>query len=125
VARFFPNVQNLSFKGNLIAEYGDLDTLSGAKKLPMLRELILLDNPIRDKDIAKNKDDIEYRSRVTKQFPTILVLDQTPVGPKISFGLGDLSQGTPPTAPKLPAPVRGNFFDSPGTEALVFEFLTQ
>jgi len=91
----------------------------------MLRELILLDNPIRDRDILKNNDDIEYRSQVTKLFPTIQVLDQTPVGPKISFGLGDVAPGATPAVQRLPAPVRGNFFDSPGTEALVLEFLTR
>ncbi|GJJ70518.1 nuclear RNA export factor [Entomortierella parvispora] len=124
VTRFFPNIQNLSFKNNLISNFRDLEMMGGAKKLTMLRELILLDNPIRDQDIAKNKDDIEYRSRVTKMFPTIQVLDQIPVGPKITFGLGDVASSATPATQRLPAPVRGNFFDSPGTESLVLEFLT-
>ena len=35
--------------------------MSGGKKLPKLRELILEGNPVRDRDIAKNKDDLAYR----------------------------------------------------------------
>ncbi|KAF9425368.1 nuclear mRNA export, poly(A)+RNA binding protein [Podila epigama] len=123
VAQFFPNILNLSFKGNDIRTYKDLEYLSGAKKLPSLREIIFLDNPVRDQDIAKNKDDISYRSEITKLFPSIQYLDQQPVGPKISFGLGDLVKEDSQTS-TLPAPVRGNFFDSPSTQAMALEFLT-
>ncbi|KAG0055901.1 nuclear mRNA export, poly(A)+RNA binding protein [Gryganskiella cystojenkinii] len=124
VTRFFPNIHNLSFKGNMIEQFVDLDAFSGTKKLPQLRELILLDNPIRDNDIAKNKDDIEYRSKVIQKFPSIQLLDGTPVGPKISFGSGDAAKEASKGPPPLPLLVRGNFFDSPGTESLVLEFLT-
>ncbi|KAG0040927.1 nuclear mRNA export, poly(A)+RNA binding protein [Podila clonocystis] len=119
VAQFFPNILNLSFKGNEIRNYRDLENLSGTKKLPNLREIIFLDNPLRDRDIAKHKDDISYR----RLFPSIQYLDQQPVGPKISFGLGDIVHGKSETV-SLPAPIRGNFFDSPDTQAMVLEFLT-
>ncbi|KAF8935066.1 nuclear mRNA export, poly(A)+RNA binding protein [Haplosporangium bisporale] len=69
VAQFFPNILNLSFKGNEIRSYRDLENLSGTKKLPNLREIIFLDNPLRDRDIAKHKDDISYR-RYFKLFDT-------------------------------------------------------
>ncbi|KAF9173391.1 nuclear mRNA export, poly(A)+RNA binding protein [Mortierella sp. AD010] len=120
VAQFFPNLQNLSLKDNNIYNYKELEHLSG-KKLPNLRELILLDNPIRDKDIQRNNDDLTYRSEVTKLFPSITILDQTPVAPKITFGLGDLTKND--IKPALPAPIKGNFFDNPATQATVLEFL--
>lgn len=124
VSQFFPNLQNLSLKSNDLQNYKDLEYLSGGKKLPKLRELILLDNPIRDQDIAKNKDDLQYRSTVAKLFPTLQILDQVPVAPKISFGLGDiLNDGTGSEQVVLPAPVKGNFFDNPATQATVLEFL--
>ncbi|KAF9391186.1 nuclear mRNA export, poly(A)+RNA binding protein [Podila verticillata] len=123
VAQFFPNILNLSFKGNEIRSYRDLENLSGAKKLPNLREIIFLDNPLRDRDIAKHKDDISYRSEITRLFPSIQYLDQQPVGPKISFGLGDIVNEKSETT-SLPVPIRGNFFDSPDTQAMVLEFLT-
>ncbi|KAF9191411.1 nuclear mRNA export, poly(A)+RNA binding protein [Haplosporangium sp. Z 767] len=122
VAQFFPNLQNLSFQDNSIFSFKDLESLSGPKKLSNLRELILLDNPVRDNDIAKNKDDISYRRQITKMFPSLQVLDQVPVAPKISFGLGDITKVVVP-AVTLPLPVKGNFYDSPGTQAMVQEFL--
>ncbi|KAF9116825.1 nuclear mRNA export, poly(A)+RNA binding protein [Mortierella sp. AM989] len=121
VAQFFPNLQNLSLKDNSIATYKDLEYLSG-KKLPNLKELILLGNPLRDRDIQKNNDDLTYRSEITKLFPSISILDQIPVAPKITFGLGDIIKDDVKAA--LPVPIKGNFFDNPDTQATVLEFLT-
>ncbi|KAF9985274.1 nuclear mRNA export, poly(A)+RNA binding protein [Mortierella antarctica] len=122
VAQYFPKLQNLSLKDNDIQHFKDIENLAG-KKLSSLRELILLDNPLRDRDIAKNKDDLAYRSQITKMFPSLQVLDQVPVAPKISFGLGDIANDTVSSS-TLPKPIQGNFFDSPGTQAMVLEFLT-
>ncbi|KAK3829016.1 MAG: hypothetical protein J3Q66DRAFT_275631 [Benniella sp.] len=124
VAQFFPNLQNLSLKSNDIREYKDLEYLSGGKKLPRLRELILLDNPVRDRDIEKNKDDLQYRSTIATLFPALQILDQLPIAPKISFGLGDLLNDAGGSGKVvLPAPVKGNFFDNPATQTTVLEFL--
>ncbi|ORZ07236.1 hypothetical protein BCR41DRAFT_373666 [Lobosporangium transversale] len=125
ISKFFPNLQNLSLKDNSISNYKELEYLS-TKKLPNLRELILMGNPIRERDIEKNKDDIAYRSEVTKIFTSISILDQLPVAPKISFGLGNLVKDVGVTsAPPLPAPIKGNFFDNPETQSMVLEFLTR
>ncbi|KAI8602660.1 hypothetical protein EDD21DRAFT_371221 [Dissophora ornata] len=125
VAQFFPNLENLSLKGNDIQYYKDLEFLSGSKKLPKLRELILEGNPVRDRDIVKNKDDFAYRSSVTKLFPSIVILDGSPVAPKISFGLGDiLKDADVPETALLPTPIKGNFMDSAVTESTVLEFLS-
>ncbi|KAF9151142.1 nuclear mRNA export, poly(A)+RNA binding protein [Linnemannia schmuckeri] len=124
IAQFFPKLLNLSLKDNNITSMKDLEYISGPKKLTNLRELILLDNPIRDRAIEKNKDDFSYRSDITKMFPSLQVLDQTPVtSSKISFGLGDLVTVEKDTA-ALPVPIKGNFYDSPGTQAMVQEFLS-
>ncbi|KAF9431668.1 nuclear mRNA export, poly(A)+RNA binding protein [Entomortierella beljakovae] len=120
--RFFPNLQNLSLKDNDIASFKELEYFGG-KKLSSLRELILQGNPIHDRDIKQNKDDLNYRSEITKIFPSITILDQVPVAPKISFGLGDLIKAN--IKPALPAPIKGNFFDNPGTQSTVLEFLTR
>ncbi|KAG0203698.1 nuclear mRNA export, poly(A)+RNA binding protein [Mortierella sp. GBA30] len=121
VAQYFPKLQNLSLKNNDIQTYKDIEYLAG-KKLSNLRELILLENPVRDRDIAKNKDDLSYRSEITKLFPSLQVLDQVPVAPKISFGLDVKNESV--ASSTLPIPIRGNFYDSPGTQAMVLEFLT-
>ncbi|KAF9144412.1 nuclear mRNA export, poly(A)+RNA binding protein [Mortierella sp. GBA39] len=124
ITQFFPKLLNLSLKNNDITYMKDLEYISGPKKLTNLRELILLDNPIRDRAIEKNKDDFSYRSDITKMFPSLQVLDQMPVtSSKISFGLGDLVVAEKNTA-TLPVPIKGNFYDSPGTQAMAEEFLS-
>ncbi|KAG0224597.1 nuclear mRNA export, poly(A)+RNA binding protein [Actinomortierella wolfii] len=120
ISQFLPNVQNLSFQNNQIGSYRDLLCLSGSRKLPKLRELILLENPLRERE----KDDVTYRSEITKMFPSLQMLDQVPVA-KISFGIGDISQETDKASKRLPAPVRRNFYDSPQTQATVEGFLTK
>ncbi|KAF9118308.1 nuclear mRNA export, poly(A)+RNA binding protein [Mortierella sp. 14UC] len=124
IAQFFPKLKNLSLQHNNITYLKDLEFISGPKKLTSLRELILLDNPIRERSIAKNKDDVSYRSDITKMFPSLEVLDLTAVvATKISFGLGDIAVVEKDTA-ALPVPIKGNFYDSPGTQAMVEEFLS-
>ncbi|KAF9972971.1 nuclear mRNA export, poly(A)+RNA binding protein [Actinomortierella ambigua] len=120
ISQFLPNVKNLSFQNNQLTHYRDLACLSGSKKLPKLRELILLDNPIRE----KGKDDVSYRSEITKMFPSLQMLDQMPVT-KISFGIGDIAQESDKASKRLPAHIRRNFYDSPQTQATVEAFLTK
>ncbi|KAG0046781.1 nuclear mRNA export, poly(A)+RNA binding protein [Gryganskiella cystojenkinii] len=123
LAQQFPGLVNLSLRGNVIREFRDVERLGGSK-LPNLRELILADNPIRDQEVASSGDDLSYRSRITRLFPSIQVLDQLPVPPRISFGQSGDSTGAAPVQSTLPVPIRGNFFDTPSTETTVLEFLT-
>ncbi|KAK3837420.1 MAG: hypothetical protein J3R72DRAFT_370980 [Linnemannia gamsii] len=124
ITQFFPKLQNLSLQDNYITILKDLEYVSGPKKLTELRELILLGNPIRDLAIDKSKDDFSYRSDITKLFPSLTMLDQKPVAStKISFGLGDIAVVEKDKA-ALPVPIKGNFYDSPGTQAMVQEFLS-
>jgi len=63
-------------------------------------------------------------SRVTRLFPSVQILDQLAVAPRITFGVSDVAAEDRPVRLVLPMPVRVNFFDSPVTEATVLEFLT-
>ncbi|CAO3571148.1 unnamed protein product [Mortierella alpina] len=120
LSEYFPYLLNLSLRCNEIASNKDLEGLCG-NRLPHLKELVLLDNPIRERDVSKNNDDISYRSEIAKLFPSIQMLDLAPVS-RIMFGL-DASKNVSPGA-LLKLPVRGNFFDKPETEATVIAFLT-
>ncbi|KAF9936430.1 nuclear mRNA export, poly(A)+RNA binding protein [Mortierella alpina] len=60
LSEYFPYLLNLSLRCNEIASNRDLEGLSG-NRLPNLKELVLLDNPIRERDVTKNNDDISYR----------------------------------------------------------------
>ncbi|KAF9574510.1 nuclear mRNA export, poly(A)+RNA binding protein [Mortierella alpina] len=120
LSEYFPYLLNLSLRCNEIANSKDLEGLSG-NRLPNLKELVLLDNPIRERDVSKNNDDISYRSEIAKLFPSIQMLDLAPVS-RIMFGLDATKSVSPGALLKLP--VRGNFFDKPETEATVVGFLT-
>ncbi|KAG9324434.1 hypothetical protein KVV02_004454 [Mortierella alpina] len=121
LSEYFPYLLNLSLRCNEIASNRDLEGLSG-NRLPNLKELVLLDNPIRERDVTKNNDDISYRSEIAKLFPSIQMLDLAPVS-RINFGLDVTKIVSPSTLLKLP--VRGNFFDKPETEGTVIAFLTR
>ncbi|KAF9128474.1 nuclear mRNA export, poly(A)+RNA binding protein [Mortierella sp. GBA39] len=121
LSQYFPNLQNLSLKGNNISSFDELWHICGDGKLPFLKELILEDNPVRDKDVQAHSNDTDYRSKVTELAKSITRLDNLNVF-RISFGvnLGSIPLGKV----ALPVPVRGNYFGEPDTRATVLEFLT-
>lgn len=127
LAQFVPGIRSISLQGNDIAAVGALDFLAGNKKLPNLRELNFLDNPFRENSIKKaNGDDAAYRSEVLRKFPTLEVLDLTPVAPAIQFGLDDDEvevKGDGAGRMALPIPIKAGFMDSPATQASVLAFL--
>ncbi|KAF9923548.1 nuclear mRNA export, poly(A)+RNA binding protein [Linnemannia zychae] len=123
LGQYYPNLLHLSLKGNNISTLDELQNLCRNGRLQHLTELILVDNPVREMEIqAHGNDCINYKSNVTRLIPSLERLDGTEV-PKISFGLDiglkELSKVS------LPAPVRGNFFDSAETQSTVLEFLTR
>lgn len=55
---YLPQLRNLSLQGNGLKQWRDLDFLSGRKqKLQNLRELIMIDNPLRDFELKNNRGD--------------------------------------------------------------------
>lgn len=63
--RYLPNIVNLSLTGNRIRTYKDMEVFGGPKwLLKKLRELILLENPIREVSVADGKLE-EYRKLVS------------------------------------------------------------
>ncbi|KAF9188408.1 nuclear mRNA export, poly(A)+RNA binding protein [Haplosporangium sp. Z 11] len=93
LADYFPRVKNLSFAKNRIQNYDDLQALSGPC-LPRLRELVLLDNPVRDRNIDSSEEEISYRR----------ILDRVPVK-KISFGFCGVDDELD-TSGRFPLPAR-------------------
>lgn len=100
LASYFPNLKNLSLQNNQIARWTDLDVWATQRKFPQLQELLLLDNPIQRN--APNPDD--YRRQCARRFPSLKVLDGTPLPtvPEISFGVGRTANRTT----ELPAKIR-------------------
>lgn len=119
--QYFPNLQNLSLKGNNISSFDELWHICGDDKLPFLKELILEDNPVRDKDVQAHRNDADYRSKVTELVKSITLLDNLNVF-RISFGVN--LDNIPLGKVAHPVPIRGNYFGEPDTHATVLEFLT-
>jgi nuclear RNA export factor len=69
-----PNLLNLSFENNNLLVYKDLESMNGLK-LMNLRELVLLKNPIRERELGKTGNDLLFASNVKKLFPSIIMLD--------------------------------------------------
>lgn len=80
-----PELENLSFKDNQIRTYGDL-TYFQADEFKKLRELILDGNPLRKKELAKNKGTEELNDRIKKIFPSLKLLDGEILKEEIEFG---------------------------------------
>ncbi|KAG0307350.1 nuclear mRNA export, poly(A)+RNA binding protein, partial [Linnemannia gamsii] len=122
IAQYFPDLQQLSLLGNNISSLDELQYLYESGPLPYLRELILLDNPVRDESIQAHGNDAMYRSNVEKMMKSLSKLDENSIV-NISFGVSDLDYILP-TKVALAAPVRTNFFDNNDTKSTILEFLT-
>ncbi|KAL7752447.1 nuclear mRNA export, poly(A)+RNA binding protein [Sorochytrium milnesiophthora] len=116
LSKFLPGIVNLSLRDNQVVLYKDLvEHLSGAS-LPNLRELELLNNPVRDNNLRRGHEE-QYRNSISGSFPSLRVLDGTPLQ-SVSFAVAKAP------VPALPVPVAGNFFDSPATSQTALGFLS-
>ena len=58
LAHYLPKLANLSLENNKLSSWKDLDYISGRKgKIESLRELILVNNPVRDFEFRNNRGD--------------------------------------------------------------------
>lgn len=84
LSKYLPRLANLSLQKNNICAWKDLDYISARRdKLVHLRELILLDNPIRDLEFKNGRGD-RYKSELCRRFTSLEVLDQEAIT-QISF----------------------------------------
>lgn len=125
LAQSFPKLRNLSLANNEIKRYKDLDAWSAKNKLADLQELILTGNPVREDEVAKNRE-IEYRSEITKRFPSLKLLDGQTIAQGISFDIGDDAQAEKDAGRiKLPAAISGGFYENETIQATAVNFLGQ
>ncbi|KAG2186604.1 hypothetical protein INT44_002828 [Umbelopsis vinacea] len=121
LAEYLPNVQNLSLQDNNISTFNDLEPLVG--KFNNLHELLLNDNPIKTRDIERNGNDVQYRSEVTRRFPTLRMLDGAPVAQAIQFDIQAADLEATAQQARLPASVKEGFFDQDSSRMAANEFL--
>ena len=144
--RYLPKIRNLSLQGNGLKTWRDIDYMSGkAGKLSHLREIVLIDNPIREFELKNGRAE-NYRrfvicwsymltpvdisnvwSEMTKRFPALEVLDQEAVT-RISFDVpsGSAPHSTPsgPSTTTFPFPMSPSFVT--GVDgSLISNFLTR
>ena len=120
LAQTYPKLRNLSLANNDIRRYKDLDAWAGKNKLANLSELILSGNPVREDELAKSRE-VEYRSEITKRFPTLKLLDGQAVAQGISFGLDGGEDKSAAAKDRLA--VSKQFYENESVQATVMEFL--
>lgn len=103
LASTYPNLKNLSLANNAIARVKALE--NWRHKFPHLRELILSGNPITATPT--------YKADMIKLFPRLVMLDGQIVQ--------DPSQVD---TPRLPVPVKQNFFEDQEVQGIAANFLT-
>ncbi|KAI9033602.1 hypothetical protein CLU79DRAFT_724516, partial [Phycomyces nitens] len=107
---YFPSILNLSLQDNDIAEFKSLKSLSS--RLNCLKELLLLGNPIQ-----ANNDWETYTRGVKEIFPSVEILDQTPISG------GQVMMAPPMLAQQLPP--RGSFFDQDSSRQATEDFMSK
>ena len=107
----FPNLQRLSLSNNAIAEVNDLSVWQAPGKFRYLRELSLLNTPLRDKEIVQVGGEQAYQTRFKQWFPALEVLD----GSRVEEGLQQ----------HLPLPIRPGLMQDAGVRATAEIFLAK
>nr|KAJ3420330.1 nuclear mRNA export, poly(A)+RNA binding protein [Polyrhizophydium stewartii] len=110
-----PNLVNLSLQDNLLSSFRDLEPLRG-KELRLLREFVLIGNPVREREVTKAGGEIKYTSNIKRMFPSIQILDMQPMIEEIQFNVMAASA-------KLPVSVKPGFMDSDSTASMAQQFL--
>lgn len=124
LAQHFPKLRNLSLAQNDIRKYQDLGAWSSKNKLANLQELILTGNPVREQEISKGRE-VEYRSEITKRFPSLKLLDGAPIAQGITFDVGteDALGSNAPIRVQLPAPIAPGFYENETIQSTAMDFL--
>ncbi|KAK7032789.1 hypothetical protein R3P38DRAFT_2700120 [Favolaschia claudopus] len=112
--KYLPRIANLSLQNNNMRMWKDLDPISSRRgKLPNLRELVLIGNPLRELQNAHGNLD-RYKREAARRFITLELLDQDPIA-KISFDVATsdtpASSVKPPDATTFPYPMGPSFID--------------
>ncbi|KAI9012443.1 hypothetical protein DFJ74DRAFT_683873 [Hyaloraphidium curvatum] len=116
-----PKVVNLSVAHNRLQ---NLDALVALRNAP-LNELILVGNPVREREVQKNRtESAKWRNDVRKIFPTLRILDDAPVEDAEEEMEEEATAG-PAKASGLPLEVRPGFVDMEETKAVADDFVAK
>ncbi|KAF8813361.1 NTF2-like protein [Phlegmacium glaucopus] len=95
LCRYLPNIVNLSLENNNIRDKKEISMIvSRPEKMPHLRELILIGNPVREQAYKVGTGG-KYRSDMVRRFPSLTFLDKEVIS-QISF---DSPQSAAPSFP--------------------------
>ncbi|KAI8617692.1 hypothetical protein BC830DRAFT_1112449 [Chytriomyces sp. MP71] len=115
---YCPFIQNLSFQDNLIQAYRELESLRG-DKLKNLHELLLLGNPVHDREARKGEEGITaYRTKIKQMFPSLKMLDTVPFAEEVALPEIGL-----PSVDELPQTIKGSFVENQPIADLMQEFI--
>jgi hypothetical protein len=121
-----PKLANLSLARNALP---NLDSLLPLRNAP-LNELILTGNPVRENEVRKSggQESLAWRNAVKKIFPTLKILDDSPLG-DVEEEMEEEHGATGPRKPggglSLPKPVKKGFLDGEETKMIVTDFVSK
>ncbi|KAJ1788972.1 nuclear mRNA export, poly(A)+RNA binding protein [Coemansia sp. RSA 2399] len=105
IGAHFPDLKNLSLMNNRIADIRELDCLSSIGStvpLSRLSEIILVGNPVCDVELRQPNGAANYLEKIQARFPTITMLDASPVAPLSHPGPSNTSSGSSATSKQMP-----------------------
>ncbi|KAJ2402391.1 nuclear mRNA export, poly(A)+RNA binding protein [Coemansia sp. RSA 2559] len=105
IGAHFPDLKNLSLMNNRIADMRELDCLSSVGStvpLSRLSEIILIGNPVCDAELRQPNGAAAYLEKIQTRFPTITMLDASPVTPLSQPGSSNTSSSSSATSKQMP-----------------------
>ncbi|ORX48971.1 NTF2-like protein [Piromyces finnis] len=117
--QWLPDVMNLSFQNNQLATLRDIEPING-DKFTGLRELVISENPVKDKEMQKFGNFENLKSQIKSMFPSLLILDNEELPEGISFDVGkNINSKT------LPLQIMSSFVDSDVTANTIQDFIVK
>ncbi|KAJ2708615.1 nuclear mRNA export, poly(A)+RNA binding protein [Coemansia spiralis] len=105
IGAHFPKLKCLSLMNNMLSDFRELDCLSAAGStvpLSALGELVLIGNPVTEAALRVADGGAAYVDEVQKRFPTVNLLDMTPVTPRAQPSETSTRPGGGGAEPKQP-----------------------
>ncbi|KAJ2086738.1 nuclear mRNA export, poly(A)+RNA binding protein [Coemansia sp. RSA 487] len=126
IGAHFPDLKNLSLMNNLISDMRELDCLSSiGSTVPLARlsEIILIGNPVCDIELSQPNGAANYLEKVQARFPTISMLDASPVAPLSHPGQPSVDSNSSVAPKQMPFPAEHVFAENQGISDLVNAFV--
>ncbi|KAJ1733417.1 nuclear mRNA export, poly(A)+RNA binding protein [Coemansia biformis] len=126
IGAHFPKLKSLSLMNNMLSDFRELDCLSAAGSTVPLRalgELVLVGNPVSEAALRVADGGASYVDKIQQRFPTVGLLDMTPVPPRAQADQPPDRPGSSAEARQPPFPTAQSFVENQDMGDLANGFL--